>query len=105
MVSQAREGPSRLAYRAFLSAVLAFDQPDNDQQNHRADEGIDHVGNKAATDEESDPRQQPAGDKRADNADDDVADQPETAALDHHPGKPAGDRADNQPNDDIHASP
>ena len=46
-----REGSSGLrAYRAFLSDVLAFDQPKDDQQDHGADEGVDNGGDKAAAD-------------------------------------------------------
>jgi hypothetical protein len=98
-----REGqkPSRLAYRAFLSAVLALDQPDNDQQDHRADEGIDDRGDEAAADGNAKPGQKPARNQTADDADNNVADQAEAAAFDDHAGEPARNAADDQPDDEA----
>ncbi len=57
-----------------------------------------------AADDNTELRQQPAGDQGADDADDDVADQPEAAAFDDHSGQPAGNRADDQPNNNVCAS-
>src|ERR1700720_17100 len=114
---EGREGQTlaSLGYRAFLSAPLArprrpkrrrrlrsgsLDQPDDDQQDDRADKGVDDRGDKAATDGDADLRQQPTGDECADDADDDVADQSEAAAFHDHAGQPAGNRADDEPNDE-----
>src|SRR5579872_1890135 len=97
-----------LLYRAFLSAALArsgaFDEPQNEQKDDGADEGIDDRGNEARADIDAEPRQQPAGDQAADDADDNIADQSESAAFDDHAGKPASDRADDQPDNDVHDS-
>src|ERR1700722_12622429 len=89
-------------------AALSPDQPQDDQEDHRADKRVDDGGDKARADIDAELRQQPPGDDRADNADHDVAQQPIAAAFDHHSGKPAGDGSDDQPNDnalDAHRSP
>jgi hypothetical protein len=77
------------------------DQSQNDQQNNRADEGVDDRGNNAAADYDADLRQQPAGNESADNPNDDVADQPVAPTFYDHAGKPTGDGANDQPNDEC----
>jgi len=47
--------------------VLAPHQPQNDQQDHRADKGIDNRGNNAAADVDAEAGQEPAGDDGADD--------------------------------------
>src|SRR6202166_3101007 len=68
----------------------SFDQLDDEEQNHRADEGVDDGGDDAGADHDAYLRQHPADNYRADDADDDVADEPEAAPLDDHARKPAG---------------
>src|SRR5258708_17809483 len=80
---------------------LAFDQTDDEQQNHCADDGVDDRAHDAANVEKPEPRQQPAGDQSADDANDDVADQAEPVTLDDQAGEPARDRADHQPHNQI----
>src|ERR1700722_4363193 len=81
--------------------ALSPDQPQDDQEDHRADKCVDDGGDKARADIDTELRQQPPGDDRADNAAHDVPQQPVAAAFDHHPGKPAGDGSDDQPNNDA----
>ena len=86
----------------------APDQSQSDQEDNRADEGVDDRGNKAAADCDAELRQQPASDQTAENANDDVADQPVPTAFDQHTGKPTSDGTDDQPNDEclcVHLSP
>jgi hypothetical protein len=83
-------------------------QSQNEQQDNRADEGVDDCGNDPAADYDADLWQQPAGDQGADNADDNITDQPVAAAFDRHTGQPTGDGANDQPNDQclcVHLSP
>src|SRR5690348_8474331 len=86
----------------------AADQSQNDQQDDRADEGIDDRSNKVATDFNADLREHPTSDQAADDTDDsrnpglgerrgNVADQ-SVAAANRHTGKPTGSAADDQPN-------
>src|SRR6516165_2007305 len=89
-----------------LSSTL--NQSQSDQQDNRADEGVDDRGDHTAADYYADLRQQPASEQTAENANDDVAYQPVTTAFDHHPGKPTSDGTDDQPNDEclyVHLSP
>src|SRR5262249_36356682 len=81
---------------------------ERDQQDNRADEGVDDRGDNTATDYYADLGQQPASEQTAENANDDVAYQPVTTAFDHHTGKPTSDGTDDQPNDEclyVHLSP
>jgi hypothetical protein len=48
----------------------AADQSQNDQQDDRADEGIDDRSNKVATDYNADLREHPTSDQAADDTDD-----------------------------------
>src|SRR5215813_1508957 len=82
---------------SFALVGLALDQAHDNQQDHRTDEGIDHVGDEAAADIESNARQKPAGDHRTDDADDDIADQAEPPTLHDLTGEPAGDGTDDEP--------
>jgi hypothetical protein len=79
----------------------AADQSQNEQQDDRADEGIDDRSNKAATDYNADLREHPTSDQAADDTNDsrnpgggkrrgNVADQSVTAAFNRHTGKPTG---------------
>src|SRR5262249_18368419 len=79
----------------------AFDEPDDQQQDHRPDHGIDDRASHAADVENADQWQEPTGEQGADNADDDVPDQPITVTLDDQAGEPAGNPAYNQPNNQI----
>ena len=46
----------------------ALDQSQSDQEDNRADEGVDDRGNKAAADCDAELRQQPTSDEAADNS-------------------------------------
>jgi hypothetical protein len=98
----------------------AANQSQNDQQDDRADEGIDDRSNKAATDYNADLREHPTSDQAADDTNDsrnpgggkrrgNVADQSVAAAFNRHTGKPTGSGADDQPNQEclsvLHFSP
>jgi hypothetical protein len=71
-----------------------FDQSQNDQQNNRADEGVDDRANGATADYNADPWQQPASDKTTDNPHNDVTDESVAATLNDHTSKPASYGAD-----------
>src|SRR5260370_29112632 len=88
-------------YESYLSG--ASDQGKDHQHDHRADGGVDDIGNGAAAKIDAQLRQQPACHQRTDDADHDVADQPETGAANDQAGEPAGDRADHECRDDTHA--
>src|SRR5215471_5940904 len=91
-----------------MNSGSALYQPQNDQQDDRADEGVDDRSNEAAADYNANLREQPTSDQAADNTDDNVADQSVAATFDYHTGKPTGDGADDQPNDEclcVHVSP
>jgi hypothetical protein len=92
-----RLGARRIGVGAW---PLLLEEPDDDQQDHRADHGVDDRGEHAADQHKSDHRQQPAGNDGADNADHDVADQPEAVTLDDQAGEPARDRTDDKPDDE-----
>jgi hypothetical protein len=87
----------------------AADQSQNEQQDDRADEGIDDRSNKAATDYNADLREHPTSDQAADYTNDsrnpgggkrrgNFADQSVAVAFNRHTGKPTGSGADDQPN-------
>ena len=93
------ERPKLVLERLLLDRLL-LEEADNDQEDHRANDGVDDRGQIASDQDKPDHRQQPAGDHGADDADHDVADQAEAIALDDLPGQPACDRADDQPDDE-----
>src|SRR5271169_2854684 len=88
-----RSALARIPFRCVSARSGAFDQPEDDQQNDRANEGIDDVRDEPGAKVDVENGQQIARNDGADDADDDVADQSKTAALDHHAGKPAGNCA------------
>jgi hypothetical protein len=92
-----RAGPQRFSG--------AFYQPYYEQQDYRADEGIDDRADDAAAKVEADGRQQISSDNGSHDADDNVADQSKSAALNHHAGEPTGNRTDDQPNYYTHDTP
>src|SRR5271155_3146669 len=99
------EEPLKAKARGYSAPLRAFYQTQDDQQDHRADEGIDDFTNEPRSDRKPDDRQQITGNQAADDADDDVADQSEAATLHDHTGKPTGNRADDQPNNNAHSTP
>src|SRR5689334_20725510 len=78
------------------SDLSSLYQPDDEEQDHRPDGGVNNGGNNSAPDVHVQNPEQPGTDERADDTDDDVADQAKSHALDDHAGQPAGDRADDQ---------
>ena len=50
-------------------SLSSFDEPDNKQENHRANDGVDDCAKDAATDDDPDQRQEPTSYHRADDAD------------------------------------
>src|SRR5262249_39919943 len=96
------ECPDRTMPRsAFGEAPMSFfEQPDDEQENHRADYGVDDCRNDAADEDKPDQRQQPARNDCADNADNDIADKAEAVALDDQTPEPTSNRSDDQPNDE-----
>src|ERR1700752_2719405 len=87
------------------------DQSQNNQQDDRADEGIDDRSNKVATDYNANLREHPTSGQAADDTNDsrnpglgerrgNVADQ-SVAAANRHTGKPTGSAADDHPNQEC----
>jgi len=96
-----RGGTHRVPPRTgFGGGASALDEARDKQQDHRADQGVDHLGDVAAADENAKARQKPAGDDCADDADHDIADQSEPPALHDLTGEPAGDGTDDEPDND-----
>src|ERR1043165_7242261 len=93
-----RQVAGRRATAASLRSLL--EEPDDDQENDRPDDGIDDCRDDAADQDEADQRQYPAGNHRTNDADHDIANQSETVALDEQAREPASDCADDQPNDE-----
>src|SRR5215831_6846918 len=92
---------------ASLASSGPFDQPDDENQNNRADEGGDQRADQPS-DGDAKQTKQPAADQGADHADDDVADQPEPATTHNQSGEPARDAADHDKENettDCHATP
>src|SRR5215469_6085658 len=72
--------PRLVAHAAPISSALrrsSSDQPEDEQQDHRADKGADDLTNKSGPDVDAESRQQPTRNESADYSDDDVADQTE----------------------------
>jgi hypothetical protein len=82
-----------------ISGSSAFDQGDNDQNDHGADRRVDDRGHDSGAEIDAESRQQPSGYHRADNADDDIPDKPEAAPFDDQSCEPAGDGAYDEPDD------
>src|SRR5438128_2312025 len=59
---------------AASPSATAADQPDHEQQQHRAYGGVDDRADHAAAEMHAELRQQPAADERAQDSDNDIAD-------------------------------
>src|SRR5262245_7526527 len=104
-----RASPPRTATdRCLQRASGPAHQPDEDEQDHRAQRGSDDVAAGRGGIEPK-ARRQNAGNRRPEDADDNIADDTESVALDENPSQPPGDRADDQPGNDglrlEHGSP
>src|SRR5712691_12673967 len=78
-------GSSRTAPRSETAA--GSDQPHDQQQDDRADRGIDDFRHKAAAEMNAEPWKQQAGDQRAGDADENIADDAKAGATDNLTGK------------------
>src|SRR6186713_2853419 len=102
MRKPARQSPTLPNVATFSAPAVSpttGNCPQEDDQDHRPDEGDDDApkdANRAARHQE--PEQEPAN-EGPDDADDDVADQPETTALHELSGRPAGDESDHEPDE------
>jgi len=71
-------------------------QPDQHQQDHRTQGGMNDRRKQTTARAEADAGQDQAGDEGPDDPHDDVAEGPEAVAFDDPSGKPSGDGADDQ---------
>src|SRR5882757_5805472 len=91
--------PVRRSFRDEGRSSGAFDQRNDDQNNHGADDGVNNRADDTRAEMDTESRQQPPRYHRADNADDDISEQAEAAALHDQAGKPARNGAYDKPND------
>src|SRR5687767_6606680 len=82
--------------------LRALDQPQQENQDDRADQCDDDRAEQAAARRHAHRAEQPAADQRADDADDDDADDAVAAAFHDDPREPSGDEADDDEPDEFH---
>jgi hypothetical protein len=87
--------PSATAPASAPSASAAH-QPDDQEEQCRADGGLEDFRDDARTKTDPELREYPVGNECARNADDEVAEEAEARTLDDLARKPAGDDADKQ---------
>jgi hypothetical protein len=68
-------------------------EPNDQQQDHRPDGGVDDRRHKTGAEMDAELRQQPAADKCADNSNDEIADNTKPGALHDLPGQPPSNQA------------
>src|SRR6202035_2994789 len=76
--------------------ALSADQPDDQEQQYRADRSTDDRRDNARAEMDSELRKYPARNKRPRDSNDEIANEAQAGALDDLAGKPARDEADNQ---------
>src|SRR5947209_6016593 len=81
---------------AASPAAATAEQTDHEEQQDRADGGVDDRADHAGAEMHAELRQQPAADKRAQDSDDDIADDPEAGAADDLARQPARDETNKQ---------
>ena len=92
------DGPDRprRPQPAALQIAAAPDEPDDEQQQDRADRGVEDRRDNSDAKMDTEARQQPAPDKGTDNSDDDVTEDAKPGAAHDLAGQPARDQADKQ---------
>jgi len=79
-----------------MPSASAANQPDDQQQYQRSDDGIDDRRNDTRAEVDTELRKQPTPDEGADDPDEEVADNPKAGALNNLTSKPSGNDADEQ---------
>src|ERR1700736_1849921 len=87
---------------AAPSALVAHELYDQ-QEQQRADRGVDDRPDKARAKVDAELRQQPGADERSDDSDDEVADHPEADATHDLSGQPSRYEADHENDDETFA--
>jgi hypothetical protein len=77
-------------------SASAANEPDDKQQDQRADGGVDDRRNDARAKMNAELRKQPTTNKGPYDSDDDIADDPEPGTLHDLTGQPSGNEADQQ---------
>ncbi len=77
------------------------DQPENNEQDDRAERGVDDEGDHPCAEMDTQLRQQPISDERPDDADYQVADETVAATPHYVASKPSGDNADDDDDEEI----
>ena len=95
---------------AASPAAAAAEQSDQDQEDDRAERGVDDRTDHAGAEVQPDLRQQPAADERPDDSEQQVADDSEAGPADQAAGQPAGNDADDHHDQQalirhVHCSP
>src|SRR6202011_1645050 len=75
---------------------ITGNQPDQEKQDHGADECSDEADNQSAAGHTEQRREQPPAEERADDADKDIHEDSVAVAADEPPGQGARDTADDQ---------
>src|ERR1700724_568954 len=86
--------PAPTAPPSAAPAALVAHEPDDQQEQHRADRGIDDRPAEAEADVDAELGQQPRADERSEDADEKISDDPEPGAAHDLPGQPSRDEAD-----------
>jgi hypothetical protein len=88
--------------RAFLSELrlCSLDEPHDEQQDHRADEGHNDRADYAFTGRNPQHASKESANHRANDADDDIDDQAKPTTYCDLSRQPASDCSDNKPSDD-----
>src|SRR5262249_8494193 len=71
-------------------------EPEDPEENRRADRRRDDGGNDAGAEMDAEPRQQPITDECADNADEEVGNEAKAGTAHEMAGEPSGDEADDE---------
>src|SRR5438270_13523209 len=82
--------------------LRAADEAQQQDQDHRADEGHDDGADQAAADADAEAAEEPPTEEGADDADDHVADDAVAAALHHLSCQPTGDEPYEKKPDQAH---
>jgi hypothetical protein len=71
-----------------------MDEPDDEEQQHGADRGVDDRGDDSGTNMETQLRHQPTANEGADNTDQQVTNEAKSGPVHYLTGQPTGNDAD-----------
>jgi hypothetical protein len=90
--------PTPAAAPPASPAAATLDEPQDKEQQYRADGGVDDCGDDPGSEMKAELRQQPASDKGAQDPDNEITNDPETAPAHDLTGQPAGNDTHKQYN-------